>query len=250
MRFLSALTLAASCAVLGALTACSSPAQAQDDRVGESVTTASTASDYYAIYADLRRCPSPLCGGWFIDELNRPTTQCHDGSVADQCYTPELDWSSSHLSDTQQSQLLDAARTGATSGQVVAIARGTFAATNSTPHPELGRFIISEAWVAVGNGPAAGTFVWLHDNGLRCFAAPCRNLTEQTLDTSRVTDIAAVDFAPAGLTDSQIETCNAAMYGADGLIVAGDRYTVHANGSTAPGRTATAAYLRLSTTTR
>ncbi len=250
MRFVSALTVWASCAVLGALTACSNPAQAQGAPLGESVTTATanTGSTYYALYADLRRCPSPLCGGWFVDELNRPATQCHDGSTADQCYTPELDWSRSGLSDAQQSQLLDAAHTGATSGQVVAIARGTFAHGNSTPQPELGRFVISEAWAEVGSGAATGTFVEVHDNGLRCFAAPCRNLTEVTLDTPQVTDIAAVDFTPAGLTDSQVETCTTAMYGPDGLIVAGDRYTVQANGSTAPGRTATAAYLRLSST--
>lgn len=176
------------------------------------------------------------------------TTQCHDGSTADQCYTPELDWSSSNLSDTQRNQVLEASRTGAISGQVVAVVRGTFAPTNTTPQPELGRFVISEAWIAEGDRPATGTFVRIHDNGLRCFAAPCPNLTEQTLNTSQVTDIAAVDFAPADLTESELAMCNTAMYGPDGLIVAGDRYTVQVNGSTALGRTATAAYRRVSDT--
>jgi hypothetical protein len=243
------LTLLASCAALGAPTACSNSAQAEDEPVGESATTNSattTRSTYYAITADLRKCPSPLCGGWFLDRLNQSTTTCHDGSTADVCYTPELDWSSTHLSTTQQGQLLEAARTGAFTGQVVGMVRGAFAPTNSTPQPALGKFVIAEAWVAVGDGPASGTFVWIHDNGLRCFAAPCPSLTEETVNLPQVTDIAAVDFGPAGLSHSEIETCNAAMFGPDGLVVAGDRYTVQANGSTAPGRTATAAYLRLS----
>jgi hypothetical protein len=250
MRSISAVTLLASCAALVAPTACSSPAQAQGAPLGESTASAAPdpAGTYYAISADLRRCASPLCGGWFLDQINRPTTRCHDGSTAPQCYTPELDWSSANVSDDQRNQLLEAAGTGAISGQVVAVVRGTFAPNNTTPRPELGRFIITEAWVAEGDGPATGTFVWVHDNGLRCFAAPCPNLTERTLNTSQVTDIADVNFAPAGLTDTEVEMCTNAMYGPDGLIVAGERYTVQANGNTAPGRTATAAYLRLSST--
>jgi len=247
MHSTSTLTVLAACAALGAPTACSKPAQAQDQLVGESGSTeaVNTGGHYYAIVADLRRCASPTCGGWFVDELNQPTTQCHDGSTADQCYTPELDWSRANLTDEQQGELLEAARTAATSGQVVAIVEGTYGRTNHTPRRELGRFIITEAWIAVGDMPATGTFVWVHDNGLRCFAAPCRSLTERTLNTSQVIDIADVDFAPAGLTDAELETCTAEMYGSEGLIVAGDRYTVQANGNTAPGRTATAAYREL-----
>lgn len=253
MRSMSAVTLLASCAALVAPTACSNPAQAQGAPLGESTATAApnTPGTYYAITADLRRCASPLCGGWFLDQLNqlnRPTMRCHDGSTAQLCYAPELDWSSANVSEDQRNQLLEAASTGAISGQVVAVVRGTFAPGNTTPRPELGRFVITEAWVAEGDGPATGTFVWIRDNGLRCFAAPCPNLTERTLNTPQVTDIADVNFAPAGLTDSEVEMCTNAMYGPDGLIVAGDRYTVQANGNTAPGRTATAAYLRLSST--
>jgi hypothetical protein len=250
MRSISALTLLASCAALVAPTACSNPAQAQERPLGESATTAApdTAGTYYAITADLRKCAFPLCGGWFLDRLNQPTTQCPDGRTAEKCYTPELDWSLANLTEDQQNQLLEAASTGAVSQRVVAGVRGTFAPGNTTPRPELGRFVVTEAWVVEGYGPATGTFVWVRDNGLRCFAPPCPNLTERTLNTSQVTDIAEVNFAPGGLTDSEVETCTNAMYGPDGLIVVGERYTVQANGNTAPGRTATGAYLRLSNT--
>lgn len=141
------------------------------------------------------------------------------------------------------------ARTSATPGQVYAIVRGSFAPTNATtPRPELGRFLVTEAWVAEGDGDATGSFVRVADNGLRCFAEPCPDLTEQTLNTGQVTDIAQVDFAPANLSDSETEACTEAMYGPDGLVVAGSRFVVHANGSTADGRTATQAYRRLSGT--
>jgi hypothetical protein len=248
MRRISILTLLLSGAVLGAHVASSTTAQAEAKPVGDSatVTAAEPAGGYYAISSDLRRCATPLCGGWFLAQLNRSTTPCHDRRSAEQCYTPVLDWSSTTLSDEQQAELLEASRTSAASRQVYAIVRGSFAPTNSTtPQPELGRFVITEAWVAENTAPASGTFVWVHDNGLRCLIAPCRNLTERTLNTSRSTDIADIDFTPAALTDPEREVCTAAMYGPNGLVVAGQRYTVQANGNTAPGRTATAAYRRV-----
>lgn len=250
MRHLSSFLLLASWTVTGAQVACSSPAHAQAEPAGESaVTVASSATGYYAITSDLRRCASPTCGGWFLQELNQPTTTCHDGSTADRCYTPVLDWSTAGLPEPQQSQLLDAARTSATDGRVYAIVRGSFAPTNTTtPQPQLGRFIVAEAWVAEGEGPALGSFVHVQDNGRRCFVAPCPNLTEMTLNTSQVTDIADVDFAPSGMSDAERAECTQSMYGPAGILVAGDRYTVNVDGRTAPGRTATQAYQRLGAT--
>ena len=61
----------------------------------------------------------------------------------------------------------------------------------------------------------------------------------------RETDIAEVDFAPAGLSDAERNECTESMYSPDGIIVAGRRFTVQANGNTADGRTATQAYRRV-----
>ena len=80
---------------------------------------------------------------------------------------------------------------------------------------------------------------------MRCFVAPCPNLTETTVNTSARADIADVDWSWGGFTEAQVAECNQAMYSPAGLVVAGYRYTVSANGNTAMGRTATAAYLRL-----
>jgi len=124
--------------------------------------------------------------------------------------------------------------------------RGRFAPTNSTtPRPEMGRFVITEAWVAEGNSVSDGVFVKVKDNGVRCLAAPCPSLTEKTCNTFRVTDIAEIDFTPAGLSNDQIDELTQSLFTPNGIMVAGFRYTVHENGSTAKGRTATAAYQRL-----
>jgi hypothetical protein len=247
MRSVTSLSAMAWCAVIGAHAACSSTAHAQAGPVGESTNATESAdtSTYYAITADVRRCASPMCGGWFLKSLNQPATTCHDGQSAERCYTPELDWSSAGVPDSEQSELLDAARTSTISGQVYAIVRGGFASTNTTPRPELGRFVVADAWLAEGDGAARGTFVHVQDNGVRCFVAPCPNLTERTVNTPQVTSIADVDFAQAGLSADEVAECTASMYGPDGLLVAGDRYTVQVDDRTAPGRTATQAYRRL-----
>lgn len=243
-------------ALICALASCSSAAAAPEASAGTSsdqaapdgTATSATAatSAYFSIRTDLRKCAYPMCGGWFLSQVNSSTTQCHDGRIATSCYTPVLDWTNSGLDDTQQAALNEAAHHAATSPGVYAIVVGRFARTNTTtPDPTLGRFVISEAWVSEGDGVSTGTFVKVKDNGLRCFVAPCPNLTETTLNTPQTTDIAEVDWTPSGLTDAQIEDCTQDMYGPDGLMIAGDRYTTTVNGTAAKGRTVTAAYQRL-----
>ena len=211
---------------------------------GKAGSVLDDAHTYYEVTADLRKCASPLCGGWFLKRLNRDTTICVDGQEAETCYTPVFDWSEANLSEEQQSKLLDAASKDATSSGVYGIVRGELAPTNTTPRPELGRFVISEAWVAEGDGVSEGAFVRVKDNGLRCFAAPCPNLTETTLNTPRSTNIAELDWTPSGLSDREIEAFTQLLSSPDGILVAGYRYVVHEQ--TAEGRTVTAAYHRLS----
>jgi hypothetical protein len=245
-------------ALICALASCSSASAAPEPSAGAPIDQAQAAPDgtaasataaapaYFSIRADLRRCAYPMCGGWFVSRLNSATTQCHDGTIATSCYTPVLDWANSGLGDAQQAALSDAAHHAALSSGVYAIVYGQLAPTNTTtPNPTLGRFVVSEAWVAEGDVVSSGTFVKVKDNGKRCFAAPCPNLTETTLNTPQATDIAEVDWTPSGLTDAQIEDCTQDMYGPDGLVIAGDRYTETVNGTAAKGRTVTAAYQRL-----
>lgn len=237
------------------LAACSSFADPPDEIASDSAEEASLVGGaenvdgshtYFAISADLRKCAFPTCGGWFLHRLNQPLTRCHDGQFAAMCYTPVLDWSEAGVSEALQGKLLDAASQGALSGDVDAIVRGRFAPTNSTtPDPSLGRFVITEAWQADGGAPAQGAFVRVRDNGLACLVAPCPSITETTLNTSRVTDIAEIDWAPSGLSDREVSGQIDAMSAPGGILIAGDRFTVTGPGGTAKARTATAVYARL-----
>ena len=201
---------------------------------------------YFAIKGDTRRCAFPFCGGYHIERLNRSTTVCHDRQSSASCYTPELDFSESGLSQDTQYKLTSAAAQGALGEGVKALVRGRFAPTGTgKTAPELGRFIVTEAWVAQSDAVSDGVFVKVRDNGLRCIAAPCPSLNEKGLNTSRGVNIAEIDYASAGLTDEQIGELGHQMFEPSGLIVAGERYTFSIDGRKGKGRTANAVFARL-----
>ncbi len=201
---------------------------------------------YFEIYRDLRKCSSPSCGGFFLHRLNRSTTVCHNGSSRWSCYVPGLDWSESNLGDDLQAALLDAATRDATSYGAVALVRGRFAPESYSGYGNLGRFIVTEAWVAENDSISDGVFTRVHDNGVRCITSPCPSIEEKALNTSRKANVHGLDWSVAGLDDDQISKLTTEMYASPaGVIIAGDRYTYRENGQKAKGRTVTAAYRRL-----
>jgi uncharacterized protein DUF6748 len=238
-----------------ALVACSSSSP-HDELAGE--TAADDAADdgkadaavdgaytYFEIKADLRKCASPVCGGFFVDRVNRSSTKCVDGTYADACYAPELDLSEADVPDTTMDKLVSAANASALATGPSVIVRGRFARTNSTPRPELGRFVVTEVWLAQTDTPASGVFVRARDAGVRCIAAPCASTLEKGLNESRSAMIADIDFTDAQLSDRLLETVTNDLFTDHGIIFAGDRYTVSENGRHEKGRTATAVYLKV-----
>ena len=235
--------------VIGTLTGCSlsaaDPDSLEDESADEQAVSNPEAYTFFEVTKDLRKCAFPGCGGWFITTLNSGTTRCHNGQYAASCYTPVLDWSTSGLGEAPQRVLLTAAQEGAISDGVTAILRGRFARSNTTPRPQLGRFVIGEAWTAENAAISDGGFVRVRDNGVRCFAPPCPSLTEMWLNNDAVTNIHGMDYSAADLTDYQVDECAQALQTSDGMLTAGYRYTWVENGQVAIGRTATAVFMRL-----
>jgi len=244
---LAALTIAAIPACAGGVEDELAGETAADDITADGKADASPggAYTYFAIAQDLRKCASPACGGFFVTRLNRSMTICHDGTAAATCYTPVLDWSESQLGAELQAKLVDGAATEATAGGTRAIVRGRFAPTNATPMPELGRFVVTEAWLGETAQPASGVFVKVVDNGVRCIQEPCPWLLERGLNLSRSAVIDEIDWSYAELSDKEIEGFVEELAEPSGLLMAGDRYYYTENGETAKGRTCTQGYHRL-----
>ncbi|MCX5745537.1 MAG: hypothetical protein NT062_23925, partial [Proteobacteria bacterium] len=171
--FASSVSLLAACATTSTVDELAGESTYDDAATGKADSAVDGSYTYFKIERDLRRCASPMCGGFFLARLNRTTTTCVDGTSQASCYAPVLDWSETDLGEARQLELVDAASRGASSAAVYGIVRGRFAKTNDTVRPELGRFVVSEAWVGEGTGVADGVFARIKDAGVRCIAAPC-----------------------------------------------------------------------------
>ena len=219
-----------------------------DELAGEAEDVSESKADsggtytYFDLTKDFRKCGGPLCGGFYLDRLNATKTTCHNNQSKTECYTPVLDWSESGLTAEQQLAVTDASSEGTIAGTTYAIVRGRFAKKNTTTTaPNLGKFIVTEAWVAVGEGTADGVFAKIKDNGIRCITTPCPSTSEYALNSSRTANIHEIDFAAGDLSESAIEGL-VADTATTGYIVAGDRYSFTTQGRAGKGRTATNAY--------
>ena len=61
---------------------------------------------YYTIRPDFRRCAPPLCGGFWVQAVNRKDTRCADGSLQEECYVAHLDMHPSGVTTPQPSEWL------------------------------------------------------------------------------------------------------------------------------------------------
>jgi hypothetical protein len=52
---------------------------------------------YYTVRRDFRKCVSPICGGYFIKQVNLKATPCVDGVFREECYVSAIDWRSSEV---------------------------------------------------------------------------------------------------------------------------------------------------------
>src|SRR5438552_14670165 len=45
----------------------------------------------FRVRPDLRMCPSPICGGFWVSPVNQATTACVDGTTRAWCYIAKID---------------------------------------------------------------------------------------------------------------------------------------------------------------
>jgi len=176
---------------------------------------ASENSTYYSVRPDMRMCPSPMCGGVFVQRVNRPATPCADGSRQTECYVASIDLSALGLPAEQEATVLSGIQSGA------ALLKGSLRHKDYEGIGPLGEFVATEVWEAATSKPARGTFFRVKDNGLKCIAAPCPSYQEFRLNSDAQRDIAEVDLSRSGATDKQIELAHAALTQPAGVLMAG-----------------------------
>ena len=52
----------------------------------------SSNSTFFTVRRDLRRCASPMCGGFYVRPVNHLLVPCANGRLMAECYVAEIDW--------------------------------------------------------------------------------------------------------------------------------------------------------------
>ena len=164
--------------------------------------TGAEASCYYIVTRpDLRLCPLPTCGGYFVKQVSKARTKCADGRWQNDCHVAELNgavlgWNENELSNfnVQFGQRQALAR-----GNLRLVSRGSF---------EVDTLVLEEAWQGQALTEPAGTFYGLKDSGIVCIAFPCLSIQESKLNTRTQRLISGVDLAASGAAETAVEAGN------------------------------------------
>jgi len=143
---------------------------------------------YFSVTSDPRDCASPLCGGFWVTRVNRATTVCVDGSLAQSCYVADLDLSRLGLSVDQEAEVRAAA------GHL--LLRGSIETAPGDAIPNLGLLRVTEAWIGHAEVTATGSFYRAQNTGIVCITFPCLSYEISPLNVPDVPQgIAGVDLA-------------------------------------------------------
>jgi len=186
----------------------------------------SSTSAFYTVRRDLRRCASPMCGGFFVKQVNVASTRCLNGKQATECYVARIDWNG-------QTEVEDAK----------ALLRGTIT-SQRYQRGNFGVLTVTESWQAAGANQASGDFFRVRDRGVRCVVAPCPTHHEAKLNTTVSKNIAGVDLSGANADESAIGEASSAMTGQAGVLVAGSHTSVTGPAGKSQSLKATQFYLR------
>src|SRR6266849_11183003 len=184
-------------------------------------------STFYTLRRDLRRCVSPLCGGYFVKRVNTSSTRCANGRFMSECYVAGIDWPGQ--AETDIAHLL-------VRGNIVARRYGKFC--------NLGELRVSESCMTISDNQPLGTYHLVRDRGVRCITFPCPTHHEAKLNSSFSRNIAGVNLEGAGLGENNAPIVNAAITGPEGVIVTGTDVVVTGPGSSSFELKATQVYVR------
>ena len=181
------------------------------------------ASTFYAVRADMRKCASPMCGGYFVRRVNQTLTTCANGEQMAECYIAGIDWNGTTQVDPDR-----------------ALIRGTLLTQEG-----YGALKVSEVWQAMADATPSGEFYRVRDLGIRCIAAPCETHDEATLNTTIASKIAGVDLPGPEISKPDMEEISKAMISNEGVLMAGSLVDVSGPAGRSKKLKATQLYMRV-----
>ena len=169
-----------------------------------------TGTAIYIARVDMRLCPSPLCGGYWVAIANRARTRCADGLRYPRCYV-------ARAVDTASKEL-----DGIAEGSLV---RGAM----DLGRDDLGELVATAVFAPVGQATVAGGYYRVTDTGIRCVRAPCFSWRATQVNGSTRAAVSGVDLEAANATTSEVARARAALHTKSGLLARG-RFVTSADG--------------------
>ena len=206
----------------------SNPTFAANYSTSLTVDSLASTSTFYIVRPDLRKCASPLCGGYFIRSANQHLTRCANGRRMSECYVTDIQWNGAPEIEINR-----------------ALLRGTIS-TKGNRNGKYGVLSVTEVWRAVSDAKPYGDFLRVRDLGVRCIAAPCLSHTEAKLNSTESKKIAGVNLKDAGANEEAVGDAFKSMTGKDGVLVAGGHTQVTGPAGRALMLNAAQFYLRAS----
>jgi len=195
-------------------------------------------STFYLLRPDLRRCASPMCGGYFVRRVNSGLTRCANGRQMSECYVANIDWGG--MAEAEIKKTMDRnintpdpnASNFTLTEQVIdltrlngALLRGSIVSKGNR-NGRYGVFKASEVWYAANDEKPYGDFYRVRDLGIKCIAAPCLTHQESKLNAPSQRKIAGVDLNDARAGQTTLEQAQTGLTSSEGIIVAGGHSTV------------------------
>jgi hypothetical protein len=204
---------------------------------GSGSATADDGSYYIVTHRDLRKCASPLCGGYYVKAVNNRLTRCADGKVRPECYVGSIEYPGLEGAPKGRKGFPEEFAEG------FGLAKGVLQNRPSPFGVAIGVLKVSEAWRAQALKPPTGQFYKVQDAGIRCIAFPCKSLREQLLNSRRTDFIAGVDLKASGAKPGRVQEGLKRLF-IDGILVAGRHVEVSGPGGKGKSLVASEFYLR------
>ena len=195
----------ASLALLGGAS-CDPNLNAEEELSEQGLALSRSKASYVTLRRDMRKCVSPLCGGYFVRDVNKH---------AQEQYVSGLDLSRATLDEATQEKVLSAPE----SELVLAGRLGPREAQWKTR-----TFVVVEAYRGMpGVSVSAGDVFYQatrRDPQIQCFVAPCPNEIGRKLNTPRTIEFSSYSVERASRINVDQDWLTHRVYG-HGAVVAG-----------------------------
>jgi len=174
---------------------------------GAAARTPRSGTAMFLVQHDMRLCPSPACGGYWVALANGVRTRCGNGQAAARCYV-------AHTVDRYGRPFTRDVPEGA-------LVRGALEPGQKFGDRVLDRLRVWAVYAPAGTAAVGGGYYRVVDTGIRCIRAPCFTYRAGSVNALVPVATSEVDLEASGATTAEIDRASAALRTKDGLYARG-----------------------------